>query len=112
MLCNKSTSKISFIATILLVLAFSPAVAADKSSSSLTGIAQQAVSKGSLGETININSATPEMLSAIPGVGPQIGEAITKYREANGAFTQIKDLLNVEGIDEKLLEAIKPFIKL
>lgn len=79
----------------------------------LSGVAEQAsaVAEGSsITELLNINSASPEMLAQIPGVGPKIGEAISAYREANGAFSQIKDLLNVDGIDMSLLEKIKPFI--
>ena len=108
----KPVSGLAFLFVIPLMLTLAPVTAADKSSSALTRMAQQAVSKGNLGELVNINSATAETLSSIPGVGPQIGEAITKYREANGAFTQIKELLNVKGVDEKLLETIEPFIKL
>ncbi|BHH85645.1 helix-hairpin-helix domain-containing protein [Desulforhopalus sp. 52FAK] len=68
--------------------------------------------KGSLTDMFDLNSATPEMLSSIPGIGPKLGEAITAYRDANGSFAQLKDLLNVEGIDASLLEKIKPFLKL
>ena len=60
---------------------------------------------------IDINKATPEMLSSIPGIGPKLSEAITAYRDANGSFAQVKDLLNVEGIDMSLVEKIKPFLK-
>ncbi len=63
-------------------------------------------------EAININSASVEALSKIPGVGPKIGEAIAAYRETHGAFNSVADLVNVEGIDASLLEKIKPFISI
>lgn len=81
----------------------------------LADIAQQAgaiAESGSLGELFNINNASPEMLAKIPGVGETLGQAIVSYREANGAFTQLQDLLKVEGIDAALLEKIKPFLQL
>jgi len=108
-----------FMATLALCSALifslsivSSASAADKSA--LSSLAEQAgavIESGDLGEIINVNSATPEMLASIPGIGPELGKAITAYRDANGAFSGIKDLLNVEGIDMNLLEKIKPFLK-
>ncbi len=63
-------------------------------------------------ETININSASADVLAKIPGVGPQLSEAISSYRETNGPFKALTDLTNVEGIDASLLEKIKPFISI
>lgn len=63
-------------------------------------------------ETININTASADALAKIPGVGPQLSEAISSYREANGPFNTLADLTNVEGIDASLLEKIKPFISI
>ncbi len=63
-------------------------------------------------EQLNINTASVEALAKIPGVGPKLGEAIAAYRETNGAFKSIADLVNVEGIDSSLLEKIKPFLTL
>ncbi len=115
MISYKKIAGMTLISTLIFSLCTSSVYAEGKSSTSaLSGIAAQAGSLaegGSLGEMININSATPEVLAAIPGIGPQLGEAIATYRQANGKFTEIKDLLNVEGIDMSLLEEIKPFLK-
>lgn len=111
----KKVAELVFISLIVASLCVSSVYAVEKTpSSALSGIAAQAGSLaegGSLGEMININSATPELLASIPGIGPQLGEAIVGYRQANGSFTEIKDLLNVKGIDMSLLEKIKPFLK-
>lgn len=61
-------------------------------------------------DKLNINTATIESLSKIPGLSPKVGEAIAAYREANGAFKSVSDLVNIEGIDAGLLEKIKPFL--
>lgn len=61
-------------------------------------------------EKLNINTASIESLSKIPGLSPKIGEAIATYRDANGAFKSVSGLINVEGIDAGLLEKIKPFL--
>lgn len=60
---------------------------------------------------LDINSASADMLAKIPGIGPQLGEAITAYRDSNGKFSGIQDLLKIDGIDAGLLEKIKPFLK-
>ena len=46
----------------------------------------------------------------LPGIGEKIAENIISYREANGPFTSIAQLLNVDLIGEKRLEAIVDLI--
>lgn len=59
---------------------------------------------------ININEADVWTLDFLPGIGETIAGRIVDYRDANGPFTQLTDLLNVEGIGEKRLEQILPYI--
>ena len=59
---------------------------------------------------ININTATEEELTKITGIGPSKAKAIISYREENGKFSSIQDILKVSGIGEALFEKIKPFI--
>lgn len=55
--------------------------------------------------TININTASAEVISnALSGVGMTRADAVVAYREANGTFTSVDQLLNVKGIGEKTLE--------
>ncbi|GMB07560.1 competence protein ComEA [Thermolongibacillus altinsuensis] len=56
---------------------------------------------------VNINTATAEELQTLSGIGPAKADAIIAYREENGPFQKIEDLLNVSGIGEKSLEKIK-----
>ncbi len=65
-----------------------------------------------LKDLVNINTASTEALAAIPGVSPKVAESITSYREANGAFSKIADLINVDGVDMKLLKRITPLLSL
>ena len=58
------------------------------------------------GEKININTAGPEQLTQLKGVGPAIAERIVDYREKNGSFTSAEQLLEVRGIGPKTLETI------
>lgn len=59
---------------------------------------------------ININTATKEELMTLPGIGEVLAKNIIAYREANGPFTSPGDLLNIDGIGEKRLDAIYDLI--
>lgn len=60
---------------------------------------------------VNINSASKDQLTQLPGVGPVTAEAIMKYRKANGNFKSINDLTKVKGIGDKTLSKLKPYLK-
>lgn len=47
---------------------------------------------------LNINAATAEDLTLLPGIGDTLADRIISYRENNGPFTAVEDLLNVKGI--------------
>ena len=55
---------------------------------------------------IDLNSADAKELTALPGVGPALAEAIVTYREENGPFTAIPELLQVRGFGEATLLAL------
>ena len=61
-------------------------------------------------ELININTATKEELQTISGIGEGKAQAIIDYREENGNFNSIEDILNVSGIGESIYEKIKDSI--
>ncbi|MBQ3281843.1 MAG: helix-hairpin-helix domain-containing protein [Eubacterium sp.] len=59
---------------------------------------------------ININTADSQTLQQISGIGPVTAEKIIRYREENGAFSSVDDIVNVSGIGDKTLEKIRPRI--
>ena len=61
---------------------------------------------------VRINSASPDELTALPGIGESLARAVTDERDANGPFYYPEDVLAVRGIGEKKLEAIRPFLNL
>ncbi len=60
--------------------------------------------------SINVNTATKEELTLLPGIGDVYAERIILYREDHGEFTEPAELLNISGIGERRLEQIKPYI--
>jgi comEA protein len=59
---------------------------------------------------VNLNTATAEQLATIPGVGPRMAERIIDYRQKNGGFKKVEDLMNVSGVGEKSFLKMKPLI--
>ena len=57
---------------------------------------------------VNLNTATQEQLESLPGVGAKAAERILEYRQKNGNFKKIEDLMNVQGIGEKSFLKLKP----
>jgi competence protein ComEA len=61
---------------------------------------------------VNINTAGPEELDRLPGVGPATAQKIIEYRNQIGRFTSVEQLEEVRGIGPKKLEQMRPFIRL
>lgn len=66
--------------------------------------------RGSQPFPVDINSATEEELRRIPGVGVALARAILGWRERNGPFGSVDELLSVPGIGPKTLERLRPFV--
>jgi competence ComEA-like helix-hairpin-helix protein len=58
-------------------------------------------------KVIDINSASIQELDELPGIGPAIAARIVEYREKNGPFGKIEDLMEVRGIGEKKFLSLK-----
>lgn len=63
-----------------------------------------------LGIPMPLNTATEQNLELIPGIGPQLARRIIIFREQNGPYKDIADLMNVKGIGEKKLKEIAPYV--
>ncbi|NND91764.1 MAG: helix-hairpin-helix domain-containing protein [Granulosicoccus sp.] len=63
--------------------------------------------------SVDINSATEmELAEALPGIGPSKARAIVAWRQLNGPFQSIEQLLEVSGIGPVTLENIRPYIRI
>ena len=59
---------------------------------------------------VNLNIATVEQLVELPGVGQAVAARIIAYRETNGRFGKIEEVMNVRGIGEKTFLRLEPLI--
>ncbi len=59
-------------------------------------------------DPVDINTADVAALEVLDGIGPAKAAAIVAYREKNGPFKSVDDLILVQGIGEKTLEALRP----
>lgn len=59
---------------------------------------------------VNLNSADEGGLDTLPRIGPALAARIIEWRERNGPFTSVDDLLAVPGIGEKMLESLRELV--
>ncbi len=59
---------------------------------------------------ININTATAEELEALPGIGEVIAARIIEYREENGPFRSVDDLIHVQGISGETIDEFRDLV--
>lgn len=74
---------------------------------------QSAADQGSAGPSaVSLNSASAEQLATLPGIGPTLAARIVQWREQNGRFTAVDELLEVSGIGPAKFEAIADLVAL
>lgn len=61
---------------------------------------------------IDLNSANAAELEALPRIGPALAERIMEHRERFGGFRRIEDLDRVQGIGERTIELLRPFVRI
>lgn len=61
---------------------------------------------------VNLNTADAGALDTLPRIGPALAQRIIDWREANGRFTSVEDLLAVPGIGDKMLESLRDLVSI
>jgi competence protein ComEA len=59
---------------------------------------------------VNLNTATSTQIATLPGIGEKAAQRIIEYREKNGGFKKVEELMNVKGIAEKSFLKLKPLV--
>ena len=72
--------------------------------------ASTAKARATAANPVNLNAASVTQLQTLPGIGASAAQRIVEYRQKNGAFKKIEELMNVKGIGEKSFLKLKPLI--
>ena len=59
---------------------------------------------------VNLNTATASQIATLPGIGETAAQRIIEYRDKNGGFKKVEELMNVKGIGEKSFLKLKPLV--
>jgi len=59
---------------------------------------------------VNVNTATLEQLQLLPRVGPSLAGRIVEFREANGPFRSVEEIVAVKGIGDSSFEKLEPYL--
>jgi len=108
---RKITYRLTLVASLLLLSTLMPAIGADKSDMH-SNDKNKALQSEIQVEKTNINQATNKELAAIKGIGTKKAQAIIDYREENGDFMDLNQLMKVKGIGQGTLKKITPYITL
>jgi competence protein ComEA len=97
---NRVMVGLGFLAALALASAASAAQEKDRDG-------EKAGKKVAAATTVNINTASAAELESLPGVGARTAQRIVEYRQKNGSFKKVEELMNVQGIGEKSFLKIK-----
>jgi competence protein ComEA len=96
-----------FMFLAIAAIAVLPAAAQQKAASKPSPPAKASASPSA---PVNLNTATQAQLETLPGIGAKAAQRILEYRQKNGSFKKIEDLMNVKGIGEKSFLKLKPLL--
>jgi competence protein ComEA len=106
-------SNLKWIGLLMLTLLLASAINLAAQTSANTQSQAPAGKLGLKGKTVNINKVTAdELVKNVPLITPELAKKIVQYRNDNGDFQTLEELLQVEGFSRDLLRKIKTFLLL
>ena len=97
-------------ASVTIYTTKTPTAAASESTAAPESPPESTQSEAYADGLLDINLASVEDLTTLPGIGPALAQRIVDYREQNGRFSSVEELRNISGIGEKRLNAILEYI--
>jgi competence protein ComEA len=61
-------------------------------------------------QMVDLNQASERDLVSLPGIGPVKAQAILEWRQKNGGFRKVEDLVRVKGFGRKMLHKLRPYL--
>ena len=71
---------------------------------------RSAPAKATASAPLNLNTATVAQLESLPGIGARTAALIVEYRQKNGGFKKVEELMNIRGVGEKSFLKLKSLI--
>ena len=59
---------------------------------------------------VNLNTASVDQLTTLPGVGPKLAARIVEQRQKSGSFKSVQEIVSVKGIGEKNLVKLQTYL--
>jgi len=97
----------------LAILAFGMALAGALGAPGATAAATEKppATVASAPPAVNVNTATLDQLTALPGIGEKRAQAILDMRKEKGGFKSVDELSEVKGIGPANLEKLRPYLR-
>ena len=95
---------------LLLFLVALCAVAAPADAAPAGSSAKSSEAAATADRPVDVNAASEAELTSVPGIGESLARRIVEFREKNGPFKAVDDLLKVQGIGEKSLPKLRPYL--
>ena len=96
-------SVLSFVVVACLLCALPSTTLAAQSKS-----ASRSAAKPASTAIVNLNTGSASDFEELPGIGAKTAALIVEYRQKNGPFKKIEELMNVRGVGEKMFLKLKP----
>jgi competence protein ComEA len=89
------------LSSTLALICMTGLVAAAQSAATSQAKAPARAQRAASTQVVNINTASASEFEALPGIGPKMANRIVEYRQKNGPFKKVEELMNVRGLGEK-----------